>query len=96
MPELTRRKFLIASIGTAGLLSGAAAIGWPELQKAAHDRPLADGTGILVLVTMYGGNDGLNTLIPHADNVYHDKRPSWPTPRRRSCTSTTSWGSTRP
>lgn len=75
MPELTRRKFLIASIGTAGLLSGAAAIGWPELQKAAHDRPLADGTGILVLVTMYGGNDGLNTLIPYADNVYHDKRP---------------------
>lgn len=75
MPEINRRKFLIASVGTAGLLSGAAAITWPELQRAARDRPLADGSGILVLVTLYGGNDGINTLIPYADNAYHDARP---------------------
>jgi uncharacterized protein (DUF1501 family) len=30
---------------------------------------------VLVLVTLYGGNDGINTLIPHADNAYHDARP---------------------
>lgn len=74
MPEINRRKFLVASVGAAGLLS-AAAITWPELQKAARDRPLADGSGILVIVTLYGGNDGINTLIPYADNAYHDKRP---------------------
>ena len=24
---------------------------------------------------MYGGNDGINTVIPYADNAYHDARP---------------------
>jgi uncharacterized protein (DUF1501 family) len=77
MPEMNRRRFLIASagVGAAGLLSGAAAVSWPELMRAAHDRPLADGTGILVIVTLYGGNDGINTVIPYADNAYHDARP---------------------
>ncbi|WP_373280808.1 DUF1501 domain-containing protein, partial [Mycobacterium celatum] len=31
--------------------------------------------GVLVIVTLYGGNDGINTVIPHADNAYHDARP---------------------
>jgi uncharacterized protein (DUF1501 family) len=30
---------------------------------------------VLVIVTLYGGNDGINTLIPYADNAYHDARP---------------------
>jgi uncharacterized protein (DUF1501 family) len=75
MPEVNRRKFLIASVGAAGVLSGAAAITWPDLHRAAQIRPLADGSGILVIVTLYGGNDGINTLIPYADNAYHDARP---------------------
>jgi uncharacterized protein (DUF1501 family) len=77
MPEINRRKFLIASagVGALGLLSGAVAVSWPDLQRAAHDRPLAEGSGILVIVTLYGGNDGINTLIPYADNAYHDARP---------------------
>ena len=77
MPEINRRKFLIASagVGAAGLLSGTVAITWPELRRAARDRPLADGSGILVVATLYGGNDGINTLIPYADNAYHDARP---------------------
>src|ERR1700694_437734 len=77
MPEINRRRFLMASagVGAAGLLSGTVAITWPELHRAARDRPLADGSGILVIVTLYGGNDGINTLIPYADNAYHDARP---------------------
>jgi uncharacterized protein (DUF1501 family) len=75
MPEINRRKFLIASAGGAVALSAAAAISWPELMRAAGERPLADGSGILVLVTLYGGNDGINTLIPYADPAYHDARP---------------------
>jgi len=77
MPEINRRKFLIASagVGAAGLLSGTAAITWPELRQAAANRPLPVGSGILVIVTLYGGNDGINTLIPYADNAYHDARP---------------------
>ncbi|MGO9693515.1 MAG: DUF1501 domain-containing protein [Mycobacterium sp.] len=77
MPEINRRRFLIASagVGAAGLLSGALAVSWPDLMRAAQDRPLAEGAGVLVIVTLYGGNDGINTLIPYADNAYHDARP---------------------
>ena len=77
MPEINRRKFLIASagVGAAGLLSGTVAVTWPELRRAAMDRPLAEGSGVLVVVTLYGGNDGINTVIPYGDNAYHDARP---------------------
>jgi len=74
---IDRRKFLLASagVGAAGLLSGAVAVGWDDLLRAAQDRPLADNAGVLVIVTLYGGNDGISTLIPYADNAYHDARP---------------------
>jgi uncharacterized protein (DUF1501 family) len=76
MPEINRRRFLIASagVGAAGLLSGAVAVSWPDLMRAAQDRPLPADTGVLVIVSLYGGNDGINTLIPYADNAYHDAR----------------------
>ena len=74
---MNRRKFLItgAGVGAAGLLSGAVAINWHDLLRAAHDRPLAEDAGVLVIVTLYGGNDGISTVIPYADNAYHDARP---------------------
>ena len=77
MPEMNRRRFLIASAGAgaAGLLSTAVAVSWPDLLRAAQDRPLAGNAGVLVIVSLYGGNDGINTLIPYADNAYHDARP---------------------
>ena len=77
MPEINRRRFLIASagVGAAGLLSTAVAVEWPDLMRAARDRPLPEGAGVLVLVTLYGGNDGINTLIPYGDNADHDARP---------------------
>ncbi|MBV9512923.1 MAG: DUF1501 domain-containing protein [Mycobacteriaceae bacterium] len=77
MPDLNRRKFLIASagLGAVGLLSGACAISWPDLMREAKHRPLSEGSGVLVILTLYGGNDGINTVIPYADNTYHDARP---------------------
>jgi uncharacterized protein (DUF1501 family) len=77
MPELNRRKFLIAGagVGAAGLLTGVVATTLPEMLAAARERPLPVGTGILVIVTLYGGNDGINTVIPYTDNAYHDARP---------------------
>ena len=33
------------------------------------------GSKILVIVTLYGGNDGLNTVIPYADPAYLGGRP---------------------
>jgi uncharacterized protein (DUF1501 family) len=77
MFELNRRKFLTAcaGIGAGGLLGGVATVSIPDLMRVAADRPLPVGTGILVLVTLYGGNDGINTVIPYCDNAYHDARP---------------------
>ncbi len=77
MSEINRRRFLIASagVGAAGLLSTAVAVSWPDLMRAAQDRPLPPNAGVLVIVTLYGGNDGINTLIPYAVNAYHDARP---------------------
>jgi uncharacterized protein (DUF1501 family) len=76
MPEINRRKFLIASAGVGALgLSGAAAVTLTELLGASHERPLPAASGILVIVTLYGGNDGISTVIPHTDAAYHDARP---------------------
>ena len=76
MPEMNRRKFLIAGagVGAAGLLSGVAAVSLPDLLDAGRQRPMPEKSGILVIVTLYGGNDGINTVIPYADNAYHDAR----------------------
>ncbi|GIF77867.1 DUF1501 domain-containing protein [Asanoa siamensis] len=75
MDTLTRRKFLIASgvVGAGALAAGAAAYTLDDILGTAGDRPADAGT--LVLVTLYGGNDGLNTVVPFADAAYQDARP---------------------
>lgn len=77
MDTLTRRRFLIASgvTGGAALLAGSAGVTWSELAHRAAQDPLPPSSNILVLLTMYGGNDGINTLIPYTDPAYHDARP---------------------
>jgi uncharacterized protein (DUF1501 family) len=74
---LTRRKFLLASgvTGAAALAAGAGTIGWREIAGRAATDPLATDANVLVLVTLYGGNDGLGTVVPYADGAYHDARP---------------------
>ncbi|WP_040860379.1 DUF1501 domain-containing protein [Nocardia niigatensis] len=76
MPQFSRRQFLVGTgvLGALGV-AGASVITWDELQQRAVTTPLAAGSGILVVLTLYGGNDGLGTVIPYADNAYHDARP---------------------
>jgi len=76
MDTITRRRFLTASGVVAGgaLAAAATAYGFGDiLATAGHREP---GAGTLVLVTLYGGNDGLNTLIPYADPAYAAARPA--------------------
>ena len=51
----------------------AAGVGWGEL--ADRTRPQPPGAGVLVVLTLYGGNDGLNTLVPSGDPAYQCARP---------------------
>src|SRR5690242_20336431 len=66
MDTITRRRFLIASGVTVA--AGATAYGIHDLLAASGDGDPAAKT--LVLVTLYGGNDGLNTLVPYGDPAY--------------------------
>ncbi|BBZ06408.1 hypothetical protein MDOR_05770 [Mycolicibacterium doricum] len=77
MANFSRRSFLAgcAGVGAAGVLTATTSFTWPELLQAARADPLPHGSGILVLVTLYGGNDGINTLVPLTDDAYHDARP---------------------
>ncbi len=74
MNTLTRRRFLLAS-GTAAVAATAVGVGWKDLAERTRSDPLPVGTGVLVLVTLYGGNDGLNTVVPAADPAYQSARP---------------------
>ena len=78
----TRRDFLRTSmlgasaLGTAPLFVGET---FAEINKEAQDSATQTEDGkdgrILVVLQMAGGNDGLNTLVPYADDAYHKARP---------------------
>jgi uncharacterized protein (DUF1501 family) len=78
MDIVTRRRFLIASgvVGAGALAAGTArALTVDEIMKTAETPTQGPNDRTLVLLTLYGGNDGLATVIPFADNAYHDARP---------------------
>ncbi len=75
MDAITRRAFLIRSGVVAGGAMAAGAAGytvWDLLATAGSGDP---GAATLVVVTLYGGNDGLAAVVPYADPAYHDARP---------------------
>jgi hypothetical protein len=69
---LSRRQFMNQSAGIFALGSTASGL-WRQAARAAEARRDAP---ILVVLELSGGNDGLNTVIPHADDVYHKSRPA--------------------
>src|SRR3954469_8198417 len=78
----SRRKFLQAVGG--GVIGGAAlntfggqlGLGHFGLQTpdAFAATPIGPHDGILINIVLYGGNDGLNTIVPYSNGKYYDVR----------------------
>lgn len=78
----TRREFLRSTLlGASATWTVPAFVGrtFADLHLGARDLAVQPVTGkdgtILVVLQLAGGNDGLNTLVPFADDVYHRARP---------------------
>jgi uncharacterized protein (DUF1501 family) len=69
---IDRRAFLQSSLSAAAL--NALGIGGASVAFAAAPAG-ANYRNLLVLIELKGGNDGLNTVVPYEDPVYHALRP---------------------
>jgi uncharacterized protein (DUF1501 family) len=71
----TRRRFLQA-VG-AGVFAGPTL---DALRQRVPDAwagpPIGPSDGVLVVVTLFGGNDSLNTFVPYGDGLYYSSRPN--------------------
>lgn len=73
----TRRRFLQTSLTGATL--AATGLSMPQFlarTARASQSTAASGEKILVVVQLSGGNDGLNTVVPFRDDLYHKARPT--------------------
>jgi uncharacterized protein (DUF1501 family) len=69
-----RRQFLTRTLRGSSLVALSAVVPQFVARTAAAAAPGKDN--ILVVVELTGGNDGLNTVIPYADDLYHKYRPT--------------------
>jgi len=73
----SRRDFLKQGLLPVFAGSGVPTVFANGIAASAADSPNAPVSDrVLVLVQLAGGNDGLNTVIPVQDGVYHDARPT--------------------
>src|SRR5438105_9496815 len=70
----TRRQFLTSSLKGASLVALGSVV--PQFVARTARAAVPGKERILVVLEMTGGNDGLNTVIPYADDLYHKARPT--------------------
>jgi uncharacterized protein (DUF1501 family) len=70
----TRRQFLTYTLRGSSLVALSTVVPQFVVRTAQAAAPGKDN--ILVVLEMTGGNDGLNTVIPYADDLYHKYRPT--------------------
>jgi uncharacterized protein (DUF1501 family) len=70
----TRRQFLARSLQGSSLVALSTVVPGFIARTAQAAKPGKEN--ILVVLEMTGGNDGLNMVIPYADDLYHKFRPT--------------------
>jgi uncharacterized protein (DUF1501 family) len=70
----SRRQFLANTLRTSSLVALSSVVPQFVARTARAAAPGKDT--ILVILEMSGGNDGLDTVIPYADDLYHKARPT--------------------
>jgi uncharacterized protein (DUF1501 family) len=82
MTNMTRRRFLRASLTTAPLVALTPTIPL-FVARAVHASEKVDTGRVLVIVELVGGNDGINTVVPFTDEGYAKNRKTLRLPRER-------------
>ncbi len=72
--RMGRRRFL--QLVGMGVGAGALASTFEGFDDAWAGSPIGPTEGIVVLVGMFGGLDGLNTVVPYANGLYYDQHGS--------------------
>jgi uncharacterized protein (DUF1501 family) len=70
----SRRQFLTHSLKGSSLVALSSMV--PQFVSRTAQAATPGKDTILVVLEMTGGNDGLNTVIPYADDLYHKARPT--------------------
>jgi uncharacterized protein (DUF1501 family) len=70
----TRRQFLTRALRGSSLVALGGVV--PQFVARTAKAAAPGKETILVVVEMTGGNDGINTVIPYADDLYHKARPT--------------------
>ncbi len=69
-----RRSFLRRALRGSSLIAAGPLV--PGFLAASARAAVPGGDTILVVLELTGGNDGLNTVVPYADDLYHRARPT--------------------